>query len=93
MLKEDGMSDLSAQFEQAAKDVQDLPKRPENDALLKLYGLYKQASVGDVSGARPGVLDMANRLKYDSWAKLKGTSTEQAKADYIALVEQLKAAG
>ncbi|MEI7768707.1 MAG: acyl-CoA-binding protein [Chloroflexales bacterium] len=86
------MSDLIARFEQAAKDVQQLPKRPENNVLLKLYALYKQASVGDVSGARPGVLDMAGRLKYDAWAKLKGTAADQARADYVALVDQLKAA-
>jgi acyl-CoA-binding protein len=86
------MSDLSARFTQAAQEVQQLPKRPQNDMLLKLYGLYKQATAGDVSGARPGVLDMAGRLKYDRWAKLKGTPVEQAMADYIALVDQLKAA-
>ncbi|NNJ11484.1 acyl-CoA-binding protein [Chloroflexales bacterium ZM16-3] len=86
------MSDLSARFTQAAQDVQQLPKRPANDALLKLYALYKQATVGDVSGARPGVLDMAGRLKYDAWTKLKGTPAEQAMADYIAFVDQLKAA-
>lgn len=85
------MSDLKARFEQAAQDVQQLPKRPENDVLLKLYALYKQATVGDVTGARPGILDMQGRMKYDSWAKLKGTSSEQAMGDYIALVEQLKA--
>ncbi|NTW01543.1 MAG: acyl-CoA-binding protein [Oscillochloris sp.] len=85
------MSDLRAQFEQAAQDVQQLPSRPENDVLLKLYALYKQSTAGDVSGARPGVLDMANRLKYDAWAKLKGTASEQAMTNYIALVEQLKA--
>lgn len=87
------MSDLDVRFEQAAQDVQQLPKRPDNDVLLKLYGLYKQASAGDVTGPRPGVLDMSGRLKYDSWARLKGTGADQAKADYIALVEQLKAAG
>ncbi|MEI7646032.1 MAG: acyl-CoA-binding protein [Chloroflexales bacterium] len=85
------MSDLSAQFEQAAQDVQQLPKRPGNDVMLKLYALYKQASVGNVSGARPSVLDMTGRLKYDAWAKLKGTDPNQAMADYIALVDQLKA--
>lgn len=85
------MSDIRARFEQAAQDVQNLPKRPDNDMLLKLYGLYKQATAGDVSGARPGVLDMAGRLKYDAWAKLKGTAGEQAMTDYIALVEQLQA--
>lgn len=85
------MSDLKARFEQAAQEVQQLPRRPDNDALLKLYGLYKQATSGDVTGTRPGILDMQGRLKYDAWAKLKGLSAEQAMQDYIALVEQLKA--
>jgi acyl-CoA-binding protein len=84
------MSDLKARFEQAAQDVQQLPKRPENDVLLKLYALYKQGTAGDVSGARPGILDMAGRLKYDAWAKVKGLGSEQAMNDYVALVEQLK---
>lgn len=86
------MSDVKARFEQAAKDVQQLPKRPDNDVLLKLYALFKQASVGDVSGTRPGILDMQGRMKYDAWAKLKGMASEQAMSDYVALVEQLKAA-
>lgn len=85
------MSDLKARFEQAAQEAQQLPRRPENDVLLRLYALYKQATAGDVSGARPGILDMQGRMKYDSWAKVKGTSSEQAMSDYVALVEQLKA--
>lgn len=85
------MSDLKATFERAAQEVQQLPKRPDNDALLKLYALYKQATAGDVSGDRPGILDMQGRLKYDAWAKLKGTGAEQAMQDYVALVEKLKA--
>lgn len=84
------MSDLKAQFEQAAQAVQSLPQRPDNPTLLQLYALYKQASAGDVSGARPGILDMTGRLKYDAWAKLKGTSAEQAMADYVALVQKLQ---
>jgi diazepam-binding inhibitor (GABA receptor modulating acyl-CoA-binding protein) len=87
------MSDLKARFEHAAEEAQQLPRRPENDMLLKLYALYKQGTTGDVSGARPGILDMTGRLKYDAWAKLKGTGGEQAMTEYIALVEQLKAQG
>lgn len=85
------MSDLKAQFEQAAAAVQQLPQRPDNQTLLQLYALYKQASVGDVTGARPGILDMTGRLKYDAWAKLKGTQSDQAMADYVALVHTLQA--
>lgn len=85
------MSDLKAQFETAAAEVQNLSKRPDDQSLLKLYALYKQATVGDVQGSRPGFMDMAGRFKYDAWAKLKGTSSEQAMQSYIDLVAQLKA--
>lgn len=84
------MSDLRAAFERAAKEVQELPRRPDNETLLQLYALYKQATVGDVQGSRPGVLDMTGRLKYDAWAKLKGLSTTDAMNRYIELVERLK---
>jgi diazepam-binding inhibitor (GABA receptor modulator, acyl-CoA-binding protein) len=90
--QEEAMSDLKARFEQAAQEAQQLPKRPENDMLLKLYALYKQATAGDVSGARPGILDMTGRLKYDAWAKLKGMGGDEAMSAYAQLVEELKAA-
>jgi len=34
-------------FEAAADRVKTLKEKPANDTLLKLYGLYKQATVGD----------------------------------------------
>lgn len=37
------------EFEKAAKEVNELKNKPSNDELLKLYGLYKQATVGDVN--------------------------------------------
>ena len=81
--------DLNARFEQAAADVKSLSKSPGNDTLLKLYALYKQGTAGDVTGKRPGMLDLAGRAKFDAWSGLKGTSQAQAKQDYIALVKSL----
>lgn len=80
------MSDLKARFEQAAQDAQQLARRPDNETLLRLYALYKQSTAGDVSGKRPGFLDMVGQAKYDAWAKLKGTSKDQAMQAYIDLV-------
>lgn len=85
------MSDLQAQFETAAQDAQNLARRPDDQTLLKLYALYKQATVGDVEGKRPGFTDMAGRFKYDAWAKLKGTPQEAAMQQYVDFVGQLKA--
>ena len=83
------MSDLNAAFEQAQKDVKTLTERPSNDDLLELYALFKQGSAGDVSGKRPGMLDMVGRAKYDAWAKLKGMSADDAMQKYIDKVEAL----
>ena len=84
------MSDLKAKFETAAQEVQNLPERPDNLTLLKLYASYKQATMGDVTGARPGFTDRVGRAKYDAWKKLKGRSQEEAMRAYISLVERLK---
>lgn len=83
------MSDLTAEFEQASQDVKSLPERPDNDTLLKLYALYKQGAEGDVNGPKPGFFDFVGTAKYEAWAKLAGTSQEEAKKKYIALVKRL----
>ncbi len=84
------MSDLIKKFETASQEVRQLPSRPDNETLLKLYSLYKQAEEGDVTGDRPGFADFKGRAKYDAWAKLKGISKEKAMQDYIDLVDSLK---
>ena len=85
------MSDLQNDFEQAAKDVHALPERPDNDTLLRLYALYKQGSEGDVSGAKPGFFDFVGTAKYEAWARLKGTASDEAKQKYVDLVKKLTA--
>jgi diazepam-binding inhibitor (GABA receptor modulating acyl-CoA-binding protein) len=84
------MSDLQTRFETAAQEVQQLPSRPDNNTLLKLYALYKQATQGDISGKRPGFTNPVGRAKHDAWAKVKGTSAAEAMQAYVDLVERLK---
>jgi acyl-CoA-binding protein len=84
------MSDLASRFEAAAAASKQLPKRPDNDTLLKLYALYKQGSAGDVTGDRPGGFDFVGAAKYDAWAKVTGLSTDEAMTQYVALVDSLK---
>ena len=84
------MADLKAQFEQAVADSKNLPEKPDNVTLLKIYALYKQASSGDVEGKRPGFTDMVGRAKYDAWDALKGKSSDEAMQEYVDLIESLK---
>lgn len=76
-------------FDDAVRRVKALPKTPGNEDLLALYGLYKQATQGDVTGKRPGMLDMRGRAKWDAWASRKGLSPEGARDAYVALVDRL----
>jgi diazepam-binding inhibitor (GABA receptor modulating acyl-CoA-binding protein) len=84
------MSTLNEQFEQAVADSKNLPERPDNMTMLKLYALYKQGSTGDADGKRPGFTDMVGRAKWDAWNELKGQTSDAAKQAYIDLVEDLK---
>lgn len=84
------MSELKERFETAAQEVQTLARKPDNDTLLQLYGLYKQATQGNVSGKRPGFTNPVGRAKYDAWKRLRGKKPEEAMEQYIALVEKLK---
>lgn len=84
------MSDLKERFERAAAESKTLPERPDNTTMLELYSLYKQGSLGDVSGERPGLTDFVGAAKYDAWAARKGMSKEEARQRYVDLVEGLK---
>ncbi|GMR35407.1 hypothetical protein PMAYCL1PPCAC_05602, partial [Pristionchus mayeri] len=78
-----------AAFEKAQADLKKLKEEPDNDVKLKIYALFKQASSGDVSGSRPGMMDFVKRAKYDAHAKLKGTTKDDAQKKYIELITSL----
>ncbi|MCB0412726.1 MAG: acyl-CoA-binding protein [Bdellovibrionales bacterium] len=80
----------SDQFQSAVSDVTKLKKKPSDKDLLLLYAHYKQATEGDVSGKRPGMINLVARKKFDAWNELQGTSKENAQKAYVAIVERLK---
>jgi acyl-CoA-binding protein len=82
--------ELDTAFDEALENVQMLPGQPTH-VQLKLYGLFKQSTVGDVTGARPGVTNFRGRAKYDAWASQKGLPTDEAKMHYIEYAEELGA--
>jgi len=84
------MNDLKNRFDAAAADSKKLAQDPGNEVKLRMYGLFKQASAGDVAGQRPGFTDIVGRAKYDAWAAAKGTGVADAMQQYIDIVESLK---
>jgi diazepam-binding inhibitor (GABA receptor modulating acyl-CoA-binding protein) len=83
------MSDLKTRFETAVANSKNLSERPDNATLLKIYGLYKQATQGDNGEKKPGFGDMVGRAKWDAWNGVKGTSGDDAMQQYIDLIESL----
>ena len=83
------MADLNATFEAAVANSKNLSERPDNATLLKIYALYKQATAGDNADKKPGFGDMVGRAKWDAWEKLKGTSADEAKQQYVDLITSL----
>ena len=79
------MSDLAQRFAEAQAKIKPVTGLG-NDTMLELYALYKQATVGNATGDRPGMLDLRGRAKYDAWAKRKGMSKDAAMQAYIDLV-------
>lgn len=88
--REEVMDELTEAFEDALERVKLLPKQPSH-SLLRMYGLFKQATVGDVQGKRPGALDFRGRAKWDAWASRKGMSMDDAKTEYVEYADELGA--
>lgn len=83
------MNPIEDKFKEAQERVKKLPSQPDNDILLKLYSLYKQSTLGDASGKKPGAFDFVAKAKFEAWSTLKGLSQEAAMGEYVKLVDQL----
>jgi diazepam-binding inhibitor (GABA receptor modulator, acyl-CoA-binding protein) len=77
------------QFEDAKIKVQTLSARPDNTILLKLYGLNKQATIGDFNEGPPPMFDFVATAKQNAWKSYKGKANEEAMTAYIKLVQEL----
>ena len=84
------MSNLNSQFENALSESKKLPQKPSNEDLLFMYSHFKQASNGDCTGKRPGMMDMVARAKFDAWKGLEGMTIENAQQQYVDKIEELK---
>lgn len=56
---------------------------------LKLYGLFKQSTMGNNKTSQPSMLDFKGKAKWNAWKKQSGKGKAHAKTEYIAFVNQL----
>lgn len=78
---------LEAQFNDTVERVRTgaVNLSPTPAQKLELYGLYKQATSGDVTGELPAATDFVARAKYQAWEKCKGMTQQQAMQAYIQI--------
>jgi len=57
---------------------------------LKLYGLYKQATLGNCNKSRPSFFNIPGRRKWDAWSHYLGTDPDEAKTQYISIVDEIQ---
>jgi len=84
------MSDLNALFETAQANAKLLAERPDNPTLLKIYGLFKQATAGDNTEKKPSFSDIVARAKWEAWTAQKGLGADDARQKYVDLIESLR---
>lgn len=74
---------LAKHFEDAAVQIKTHGKSMSNNDLQVIYGLYKQATVGDVNIEKPSFYQLEAKAKYAAWESNKGKSSDQAKHEYV----------
>ncbi|MDP6099170.1 MAG: acyl-CoA-binding protein [Candidatus Thalassarchaeaceae archaeon] len=79
---------LQRRFDRAIKKVWRLNTRPDDDILLNLYALYKQATEGDAGrrAQRRGIKEIA---KFRAWKRIRGMTSNEAMISYCDLVKLL----
>lgn len=80
---------LEDDFNDAMSRSDSLPSQG-NTVKLDLYGLFKQATKGDVDTKKPGMTDIRARAKWEAWDKRKGLSADEAMEAYIDYIDELE---
>ena len=73
----------------SSQDIADQVTALSNEDKLEIYGLFKQATVGDCNTACPGMFDPKGKAKWNAWDAKKGMSSDDAKAAYVAKITGL----
>ncbi|KAJ3188999.1 hypothetical protein HK101_009044 [Irineochytrium annulatum] len=93
LLPEEVQATGNEDFKEAGKKFRELKEsgKCSNDELITGYAYFKQGSVGDCHEPKPGMLDIAGKMKHAAWTKLVGMSKEDAQKRAIEHVQALAA--
>jgi acyl-CoA-binding protein len=82
---------LKPLFEKAAQQAKSLTLN-QNDQLM-LYGLYKQAKIGNVNMKQPSRLNIVAWKKFHAWSKFNSMPQHFAMMKYLEVVEHFTLSG
>lgn len=74
---------LEEQFQKAQRGFGKRAEKESDATKLTFYGLFKQATVGDINIPKPWALDRVGRAKWSAWDQVKGLTQEEAKKRYV----------
>lgn len=86
------MGAFDAEFAQAKERLNSLKEDPGNEVKLKIYALFKQATIGKCNTPKPGMMDIVGKYKWNAWNDLGSMSQDDAQQEYIKLVDNLAGA-
>lgn len=76
------------EFEKSCENIK-VKTNLDNDTLLILYGLFKQATIGDCNISKPGFFDMKGQAKWNAWNDNKNMDKQTAMKRYIRKVKSI----
>ncbi|KAJ8042173.1 Enoyl-CoA delta isomerase 2, mitochondrial [Holothuria leucospilota] len=78
-----------ADFDGAKERLNLLKEDPGNEVKLKIYALFKQATSGPCDTPKPSSINFVARAKWSAWNDLGSLTKEDAREEYIKIVDDL----
>ena len=84
------IKDLDSRFQEAVQIASTMTQASlPQDVQLRLYAFYKQATFGTLSYNYSENYDLRNAFKTNAWIQVSHLSIDEAKENYIAIINSL----
>ncbi|XP_077982955.1 enoyl-CoA delta isomerase 2-like [Glandiceps talaboti] len=83
------MGAIDTEFQGAKDKLNTLTEDPGNEVKLKMYALFKQATVGKCNAPKPSAFNFVGKAKWNAWDSLGSLSQDDAKKQYVGIVNDL----
>jgi len=82
--------DLDIRFQEAVEIASNMTQASlPQDVQLRLYAFYKQATYGTLSYNHSESYDLRNAFKTNAWIQISHLTIEEAKEQYIEIINSL----